>query len=70
MQTLPSGVMFPPVKMVTAQGYDLQFGTNVLGSVPMSFRMVDYPIPSRRPFLFYPAPYATLTFGGQIQFRW
>ncbi|TFK40852.1 NAD(P)-binding protein [Crucibulum laeve] len=25
------GVMVPPVKDVTAQGYDLQFGTNVLG---------------------------------------
>ena len=26
-----SGVMAPPLEMVTAQGYDLQFGTNVLG---------------------------------------
>lgn len=26
-----SGVMVPPIEMVTAQGYDLQFGTNVLG---------------------------------------
>ncbi|KAI0319443.1 NAD-P-binding protein [Amylostereum chailletii] len=25
------GVMFPPVEMVTKQGYDAQFGTNVLG---------------------------------------
>ncbi|KAF7349754.1 NAD(P)-binding protein [Mycena sanguinolenta] len=25
------GVMIPPVEQVTAQGYDLQFGTNVLG---------------------------------------
>jgi len=23
--------MFPPVELVTADGYDLQFGTNVLG---------------------------------------
>jgi len=26
-----AGVMVPPLEMVTAQGYDLQFGTNVLG---------------------------------------
>ncbi|PPQ63836.1 hypothetical protein CVT24_009786 [Panaeolus cyanescens] len=26
-----AGVMVPPIDMVTAQGYDLQFGTNVLG---------------------------------------
>ena len=26
-----SGVMVAPIEMVTAQGYDLQFGTNVLG---------------------------------------
>jgi len=26
-----SGVMFPPIQEVTADGYDLQFGTNVLG---------------------------------------
>ena len=26
-----SGVMYPPVDMVTKQGFDLQFGTNVLG---------------------------------------
>ncbi|KAF8815943.1 NAD(P)-binding protein [Phlegmacium glaucopus] len=26
-----AGVMMPPVEQVTAQGYDLQFGTNVLG---------------------------------------
>jgi retinol dehydrogenase 12 len=25
------GVMFPPVEQITADGYDLQFGTNVLG---------------------------------------
>ncbi|KAJ6482235.1 NAD(P)-binding protein [Mycena vulgaris] len=27
----PSGVMIPPVEMTTIDGYDLQFGTNVLG---------------------------------------
>ena len=26
-----AGVMFPPVELVTVDGYDLQFGTNVLG---------------------------------------
>ncbi|KAF9484233.1 NAD(P)-binding protein [Pholiota conissans] len=26
-----AGVMMPPIDMLTAQGYDLQFGTNVLG---------------------------------------
>lgn len=25
------GVMFPPIEQLTAQGYDLQFGTHVLG---------------------------------------
>lgn len=27
-----SGVMVPPKDQVTVQGYDLQFGTNVLGT--------------------------------------
>ena len=26
------GVMMPPVEMLTKDGYDLQFGTNVLGT--------------------------------------
>ena len=30
--TLVSGVMAPPKEQVTAQGYDLQFGTNVIGT--------------------------------------
>ncbi|KAF8193003.1 hypothetical protein BJ912DRAFT_961714 [Pholiota molesta] len=29
--TFRSGVMVPPIDQLTAQGYDLQFGTNVLG---------------------------------------
>ncbi|OCB88245.1 NAD(P)-binding protein [Sanghuangporus baumii] len=29
--TISRGVMWPPIEMLTAQGYDLQFGTNVLG---------------------------------------
>lgn len=29
--TLLSGVMAPPIDQLTVQGYDLQFGTNVLG---------------------------------------
>jgi hypothetical protein len=24
--------MYPPIEMVTSQGFDLQFGTNVLGT--------------------------------------
>jgi retinol dehydrogenase-12 len=28
---ITSGVMAPPIELVTADGYDLQFGTNVLG---------------------------------------
>jgi len=28
-----SGVMMPPVAEVTTDGYDLQFGTNVLGNI-------------------------------------
>jgi hypothetical protein len=31
-----SGVMYPPVEKLTADGYDLQFGTNVVGYVPSS----------------------------------
>ncbi|KAI0076330.1 NAD(P)-binding protein [Panus rudis PR-1116 ss-1] len=31
MLFLNAGVMQPPVKMVTSDGYDLQFGTNVIG---------------------------------------
>ena len=27
-----SGVMHPPIEDVTAQGYDLQFGTNVISA--------------------------------------
>ena len=30
---LCSGVMTTPIDMVTAQGYDLQFGVNTLGMV-------------------------------------
>ena len=26
------GVMIPPIEQLTADGYDLQFGTNVLGT--------------------------------------
>jgi hypothetical protein len=28
------GVMTPPIDMITSDGYDLQFGTNVLGMLP------------------------------------
>lgn len=28
----PSGVMYSPVERLTTQEYDLQFGTNVLGT--------------------------------------
>ena len=31
-----SGVMFPPVELVTPQGYDLTFGTNVLGKIVLA----------------------------------
>jgi hypothetical protein len=31
-----SGVMYPPVEKLTADGYDLQFGTNVVGYVSSS----------------------------------
>jgi len=29
-----AGVMWPPTELLTADGYDLQFGTNVLGEPP------------------------------------
>lgn len=31
------GVMVPPIRDITAQGYDLQFGTNVLGAIYCSY---------------------------------
>ena len=33
-----SGVMVSPKDQLTAQNYDLQFGTNVIGKVPALFR--------------------------------
>ena len=30
--------MVPPIEELTAQGYDLQFGTNVLGKSPLECR--------------------------------
>jgi hypothetical protein len=32
----PSGIMVPPKEQVTAQKYDLQFGTNVIGKYLLS----------------------------------
>ena len=29
--------MVPPIEQMTAQGYDLQFGTNVLGETQMQY---------------------------------
>ena len=49
-----SGVMFCPIEWVTADGYDMQFMTNVLGkfvSLPLSQSDV-----ARRPFLPHEAP--------------
>lgn len=31
LRLMGRGVMVPPIGQITAQGYDLQFGTNVLG---------------------------------------
>lgn len=31
------GVMQPPIEQLTSDGYDLQFGTNVLGEISPSF---------------------------------
>ena len=33
---ISSGVMVPPIEQVTTQGYDLQFGTNVVGALPQN----------------------------------
>lgn len=41
------GVMFPPVEQLTADGYDLQFGTNVLGPCTRPSRdggLTDHPL--------------------------
>jgi hypothetical protein len=35
-----SGVMACPIEQITAQNFDLQFGTNVIGKVPILFRLV------------------------------
>ena len=32
--------MTPPIDMITSDGYDLQFGTNVLGTLP--YAMMDW----------------------------
>ncbi|KAJ7891375.1 NAD(P)-binding protein [Mycena olivaceomarginata] len=56
------GVMTPPVDQLTAQGYDLQFGTNVLD--PFSHFLHQHPWltsissspPSRPPMLTHPSP--------------
>ena len=36
IDTVPSGVMVTPKEQVTAQQYDMQFGTNVIGKVYFS----------------------------------
>jgi hypothetical protein len=33
----PSGMMVPPKEQVTAQNYDMQFGTNVIGKYLLFF---------------------------------
>ena len=45
-----SGVMFPPIEQVTADGHDLQFGTNVIGT------STSLKLP-RAPTLFYTGHY-------------
>ena len=37
-----SGVMVSPKEQVTAQKYDLQFGTNVIGTCLVLFGSVNY----------------------------
>ena len=34
------GVMVPPIEMTTADGYDLQFGTNVLGHFVFTVELI------------------------------
>ena len=38
-----SGVMVPPIEQVTAQGYDLQFGTNVVGALSHNSQRTSQP---------------------------
>lgn len=42
-----SGVMAPPKDQVTSQGYDLQFGTNVLGIPSIVYHSLSFQIVSR-----------------------
>lgn len=53
-----SGVMYTPVDMVTTQGYDLQFGTNVLGAkrVHVQNEVMTPDMMPHRPFLFHQTP--------------
>lgn len=36
----PSGVMAPPIDQLTRDGYDLQFGTNVMGPYVLTKRLL------------------------------
>ena len=55
------GLMYPPVEQTTKDGYDLQFGTNVIGAWDSRSSLRLLPRPHRRgvrPFLLYAAPAA------------
>ena len=51
---LDRGVMWTPIDMLTADDYDLQFGTNVLGAFPVvcAVRYLKPDLPSTGPFYF------------------
>lgn len=38
--TSDSGIMNPPIELLTADGYDLQFGTNVIGPYAFTTRLL------------------------------
>ena len=54
---LNSGVMYPPMELLTAQSYNLQFGTNVIGHYLLSKLLI--PLMERTAVTF--VTYADLT---------
>lgn len=61
--------MTPPMEEVTAQGYDLQFGTNVLGLYHFASDLNSVLI-SSRPFLFDEAALARFIIDHKSIPRW
>ena len=44
-----AGVMAPPTRLTTADGFELQFGSNFLGPFALTMRLLRWCSPRRRP---------------------